>query len=98
MVVVYGENGPVYYQIKFWGWETMHDVPKRGRLIENIIKTVKDLVLTDGRVGIWVIARGTGISQMSVFKTLHKTLGMSKMSSTCRQQVCKVNLTAFINS
>ncbi|KAF2890828.1 hypothetical protein ILUMI_15345 [Ignelater luminosus] len=89
MVVVFEKNTPSNFQVKYWckqfrwGRESINDDPKCERPLEartEDINKVEDLVLTDRRVKVSVIAREIGISETSAFKILYEDLEMNKES------------------
>lgn len=67
------------------GAETLEDEERSGRpttiVTEKNINAVRDVVLTDRRATVQVIAKETGISTGSVVTILHDWLEMSKLSA-----------------
>jgi hypothetical protein len=64
MIHLYKEDAPSYFMIKFWF---------------NQFKKVEVLVLADRRIRVLMIADEVGISEATVLKILHESLGINKL-------------------
>ena len=88
---VYGSSAPSYAQVKFLVGEFKHgrtsleDEARSGRPLdatnEEMCKKVRDLVYSDRRIQVEVIAQALGISHGSVSTILHDRLGMHKLTA-----------------
>jgi hypothetical protein len=78
MIHLYKEDAPSYFMIKFWF---------------NQFKKVEVLVLADRRIRVFMIADEVEISEATVLKILHESLGMNKLLNAeqklCREHVCQ---------
>lgn len=91
MVVVYGNDAPSYYVIKFWakqfrwGRESIEDDSRSGRpktaTNDEMTQKVEAMVLEDRRMKVSTIGTTLGISEPSVITILHDNLNMSKVSA-----------------
>jgi [histone H3]-lysine36 N-dimethyltransferase SETMAR len=89
MVKVYSNDAPSYSMVKKWaalfksGRVSLEDDPREGRPTEattdEMCQKVEDLVMSNRRIRIIMIAKELGLSTGSVYNILHHKLGMSKI-------------------
>ena len=91
LVSVYATSAPSYSMVKKWaalfkaGRESLEDDPRTGRPRTSTdpdhVAAVEKIVLSDRRVKVAFIAEQMHISEDSVIKILHESLGLNKISS-----------------